>query len=271
MIKAFNILLLLLFLTTQSCQKNKGDDSSNYVTNTSDCITRYTVIPLGVPVDTTGAAVQIDSLPLSAGNKWTYSVSEQAYNICGAIYEDAFSFTIIIDSIMVRNGMRFAHVSTTYNPAMPGTADYFSVIFFCSPGPSCYLINLGNGLHQLNSLASTDSGYVADSSAYLLDAIGASWSSKEAITLTSQSLVMRQWAGYVKVTTPAGVFNCEKMTVTDNSDFQTGLNILSMTTSQYYSTKGLVQEVQQGEGTNVAPGTGPVTVTRVITLTAVNF
>ena len=93
--------------------------------------------------------------------------------------------------------------------------------------------------------------------------------SKEAITLTSQSLVMRQWAGYVKVTTPAGVFNCEKMTVTDNSDFQTGVNIESMTTSQYYSSKGLVQEVQKGEGTTVGPGL--VTVTRVITLTAVNF
>ena len=268
MLKALNVLLLSMLLFMLSCQKNKGNTTNN--SSFSDCGSIRPVTPLSMPTDTVGATVQIDSLPLSIGNMWTYSVVEQAYNVCGELYNDTFSFTIIVDSIIVRNGMMFGHVSSTYDHMTAGSYDYFSVIYFCSAYPSCYLTNLGNGLHQLNNLANTDSGYVADSSAYLINTTGVGWNSKESVDSTLQSVVMRQWAGYVKVTTPAGVYNCKKMKVTDDSD-QLRFGVWGMATAQYFSSKGLVQEVQQGKGASLGPGTGPVTVTRVITLTAVNF
>src|SRR6202012_1177235 len=44
-----------------------------------------------------------------------------------------------------------------------------------------------------------------------------------------------QWIEYSKITTPAGIFNCCKLRMTGE---------YPITTYQYYSTKGLVKEIQ---------------------------
>ena len=246
----FSTIGLLFFL---SC--NKKSKQLTPVTYTP-----YTIISL--PADVIGPAIELDSFPLAVGNQWVYNTQEQAYNSQGEIYLNTYTdtFTVISDTFV--NGIVFHYIASSNfaNTTSLLTADYDR------PGGAYYYTFMPNGLHQFASLANTDSVYIADSSEYVLllpATINYSWNSREKPSFLLDPTMVRSWVSYVTATTPAGSFNCVKMHISTVST--------KLEAYQYYSSKGLVQEIQQIEGLSMGPQLGPTYITRIMTLTAVNF
>jgi hypothetical protein len=254
--------LVLLLSVATSCHKSS---SSSPVTPSSDCGPYTPYAHITVPLDTTCATVVLDSFPLSAGHRWTYFVEEQGTNFCGQVYHDTFSFSIEILSDTVINGTHFAE---SYNSFSNRHGDWdIPSLFFCVPATTGYFFNFSNGLHQWQDRSHTDSIYLADSTSLITSRLsdGTSWTSKEYIDAVKTVTVQRKWIGNFAIATPAGTFNCHKLDVQFNGNGNGGVS------HQYYSSKGLVAVIQQGSASSMGPGEGATILTKVITLTSVNF
>jgi len=239
-VKQISILLFLVCISICACSKKNHHVDFSYPAPVA-------FTPMFVPVDSAGPAIQIDSFPLTVGNQWTYCVRQQTYDAAGASYDSVY-FTLKAISDTVVNGIRFVLTTTSGNVNSPMLTDFFSF------NNTCYYTNFGRDVYQLISLAHTDPIYVTDSTAHLISFLSDTWHSND-------EHLFRTWGGFVSVTTPAGIVNCKKMSI----------NSGATKTDQYYSNKGLVQEIQTNSGLSRGPGTGPVTTTRVITLTSINF
>ena len=250
---------LLLLVFALSCNKKSITSTSNHNSLNSCSV-------LSLPVDSVGQNIQLDSFPIVVGHQWTYKAQWQSGDACNFSC-DSIIFTIKIISDTLIAGIRFGLVSYLDAKGLSSNTD----LSFPTTSPFFYLVNISNGLHQLYSLANTDSTYLADSTVLLMSTLPEvnTWNSLVNLSL-KDSLEKRNWVSYEVVITPAGIFNCRKLNVIDNS-YSNNDGITYYNTNQYFSSKGLVQEIQTGEGGSRGPGCGPVNSTLLITLIAENF
>lgn len=200
---------------------------------------------IGLPSDLPGTSFVLGNFPLHKGNQWTYQVIHQTVtrtttttstepDVNSATDTSYVTITAIADTIA--NGFTFVRLSAS---------SATSLRFLTYGDDNCYFANLPDGLHRFTDLSHTDSATVLDNTATVIDSPatrGAAWSTPDGV---------RQWGDFVLAVVPAGNFDCVKqsyslaLSATDN-----------FSANQYYSAKGLIQQVQYlTTSVSVAPGT----------------
>ena len=163
--------------------------------------------------DVPGPAIQLNSFPLKPGNMW--------------VYDSGDTIRVVADTVI--NGV--AATKLTKNNA------HYSLAVYCT--------NLPDGLHMLAANSSnafeTLTVPVLDDPAPLVVpdpsvqftklpvSLDGSWEAH----IPNMKYSTRQWVKYVTVTTPAGTFNCVKMSA---GYFD-----------EYYSDKGIIKRVDHPE------------------------
>ena len=190
---------------------------------------------ISLPADVPGTAITLDSFPLKIGNQWVYRIITQTTKSESPLSSgtaslslstpDSGFLTVGVVSDTLINGFRL------YGLSIPSQSAFFTYNSIYLSDSFLYA-NLTDGLHRITAGGNTDSNYVLDSTEALIKlpvAMNTKW---------SYNYVTRQWTDYVTVTTPAGKFDCVKLSVTENM----GSDLYGMV--QYYSSKGLIQELQ---------------------------
>jgi hypothetical protein len=181
---------------------------------------------IDLPRDVQGPQVTIDSFPLHVGNQWTYKVISQTSD--GTLQEPvSATFSISSISTTTVNGIQFSLLKTVMPPS-PFLKCYFYSGYFC---------NLPDGLHQYPDTPKLDSTTVIDTASLKLKfpvKIDSYWGFS-----SIYSTIYQSWSGYVKVTTPAGTFNCIKLSFGGGG----GMAYHDLHVDQYFSKEGLIQEV----------------------------
>lgn len=208
----------------------------------SSCRKQLSGSPDSLVKDEPGAAVQIDSVPLTVGNTWKYLV-QRGNNT------DTETITVVADTMI--NGFNAAIVLTDYN----GT---HSRAYYANKDKAYYMLGYWN--------AANNSVVILDSPNKLVQfpvAPNTSWTSTGMGANDFNSPYDFKWFGFYTVTTPLGNLNCGKLMFTSSSP---------ILTYQYYTAKGLVKELQL---TAIMPqsGSGPsdFKLSGTTTLIYVNF
>jgi len=220
------ILLISTVVLLASCSKSSSNNSK-----TPDALLN----------DIQGPAMQIDSMPLAIGNTWVYASKADTYTI-----------KVVSDTII--NG-QFAAAVSTFDK---GTV---STNYYANRSGGYYLV--ARQYTTPDSLAILNPTVLTLSFPIIL---AQGWSIADSL-LTGDARALPdtyylQWTSYVKLSTPAGTFNCCR-------SLRTGAYPIS--TYSYYSTKGLIKEVQI-TGYSTTPGTGPqYDISSSVSLISVNF
>ena len=242
--KNIHLLLVITIILYASCKQSSNNNN---------------IAALALPADVAGPVVQVDSIPLQVGHQWIYKKMNQVISqytnqtTSKLSMPDSGSVTISSVTDTLVNGVRFTRLSASTSG---------SLFLFSIGDDNGYYINLFEGTHRITNFSHTDTTYLIDST----DNIMRTPNRLNTIWYTPNGV--RQWMGYVTVTTPAGTFNCVKLHYTGS--FGNGEDYWA---DQYYSTKGLVQEIQYrttvtsvGTGTHLAQ-----TFASTWTLSGVNF
>lgn len=163
---------------------------------------------LTIPVNPVGSAIVLGDFPLQHGNRWSYSTKSQRDN--SAIQTEETVFTVGADTLI--NGLNYTIIND-------GNGYEYNVFH-----------NATDGLHD----------WVNGADRYCLKypiTTFDQWDYNEGIGAAEN----RYWMGYAKVTTPAGVFDCVELVVSSSGSGQGNHSY----DYQYYSAKGLVQEVSE--------------------------
>lgn len=164
--------------------------------------------------DTPGPAVQIDSVPLAIGNTWKYTIQKDNHT-------DTETITVVADTLI--NGFNAAVVLTNYNGTL-------SRAYYANKDRAYYMLGYRN--------TANDSVIILDAPDKLAQfpvAQNTSWTSAGKVANDFNSPYNWQWQGFYTITTPLGNLNCGKLMFTSSSP---------IVTYQYYTTKGLVKELQ---------------------------
>jgi len=216
---------------------------------------------ISLPADVPGTAITLDSFPLKIGNQWVYriitqttmSVSSGTASLSISTPDSGFLTVGVVSDTLI-NGFRM------YGLSVPSQSAFFTYNSIYLSDSFLYA-NLADGLHRITAGGNIDSNYVLDSTEALIKlpvAMNTTW---------SYNYGTRQWTDYVRVTTPAGSFDCIKLSVTeDRGSDQYGM-------VQYYSSKGLIQELQwYTSWTSANPGVHDnYTYYTMLTLQSLNF
>ena len=224
----FLSLCLLVYVLT-SCKKIHSDAANNQIT-----------LPAVIP----GQPLSLDSIPLHTGNSWVYKMTSQTTTYT---YNTTFSNTPP-DSSLSNPAFGDITFEATGNTVVNGfslaciKATSTGSLFFAPNTDTGYYSNLGDGLHRLSNLTTVDSSTINNIENLIL---------KLPVVLNTpwgDSKVNAQWLGYFKVTTPAGTFNCVKLetTIYEQDD--------RLYITQYYSSKGLVAEMNRSLPNATPPG-----------------
>jgi len=221
------------------------------------------IAELSIPIDSPGVAIQIDSFPLKIGNQWTYKVVEQPTVKSVLQNPDSFTFTITVVADTYLYNIRFVKIEgSSTNPC-----SFLSVYMNHQSNGTYYYANLSQGLYQFASLDNIDTAHILDSAQHVLllpiSSSNASWKSNEPDEYYGGGgpTCYRQYSGFVNVTTPAGNFNTIKL---HEDDVAEGAD-------QYFSSKGLIQQIQYVVTSYGYKYSNVSGYTRRITLVSVNF
>ncbi len=220
------ILLISTVVLLASCSKSSSNNN-----NTPDALLN----------DVQGPAISIDSMPLAVGNIWVYASKTDTYTV-----------KVVADTII--NGQFAAAVSTFDKGSV-------STNYYANRSGGYYLV--------ARQYSNPDSLAILNPAVLTLSfpiTIGQGWSIADSL-LTGDARALPdtyywRWTTYVKLSTPAGTFNCCR-------SLRTGAYPIS--TYDYYSTKGLIKEVQI-TGYSITPGVGPqYDISSSVSLISVNF
>ncbi len=188
-----------------------------------------------------GPPIQIDSFPLKVGNTWTYTTGS---NII-------YTVKVVADTMI--NSERAARVDMIGDSTI-------STSYYANRSDGYYLV--ANRYYSF-----LDSLHIFKPAVHVLSfplATNATWQTGDSsVVVYYQSNYSATWGNFYKVTTPAGQFNCCLLNL---YSLYNGLSY-----SCYYSSKGLMKEVEIASASK-GPGLGPYSfVAGTITLTSVNF
>jgi len=221
------------------------------------------IAALSIPIDSPGVTIQIDSFPLKVGNQWIYKVVEQQTVKSVLQSPDSFNFTITVVADTYLYNIRFVKIEGSSSDPY----SFLSIYMHHQSNGTYYYANLSRGLYQFASLDNIDTAHMLDSAQHVLllpiDSSNASWNNNEPDEYYGSigPICYRQYGGFVNVTTPAGNFNTIKLhedDVVEQAD-------------QYFSSKGLIQQIQYVVTSFGYKYSNVYGYTRRITLVSVNF
>jgi hypothetical protein len=219
--------------------------------------------PIAAPVTATDTnALQIDSIPLQVGYKWTYMVQTQTQSKSSLgdyptnytpLTTQTYTVTLVWDTVI--NKVRIFRLVNTLNATLGAYYNYQSGDYGST---FSYLATDSNGFYMLGSLSQTAGNNLQDSS-YLMvkygGHVGDTWSSQSGNVYYSCT-----WDSTQNITTTSGIITCAKLTGTSGG----------YTVEQYYTAKGLFMSYEVLSQTPT-PSAGSDTYIRLTTLTGTNF
>jgi len=210
---------------------------------------------LTIPADVPGVAMQIDSFPLHSGYTWLYEVRRQTnrhdYN------------QVITSQTSVSVGDPVDHDSLRLYPITVSNQYIIPHPFLNASSNGALTALYANMPDGLRRWDTDDTTYTPASSALLLSKDSSQWHSME-----YNDYYQRRIAGYVSVTVPAGTFNCIKVTTQRINIHEAAA---SYSCDQYFSDKGLIQQIITYYQQPNQPGTGASAIIEWTWLVSANF
>lgn len=263
-------LLTILVLGIFACKKDKVNDptSGNYI-----------------------QPIQLTSYPLTIGNSWKYYSESHFTDSLGSTFMDAsfdsfwesLSDTVINGIVCTKisqldsNYTGTIHLAHTYYVNKPdgfyGVAvENASNLFFLRTPQKQKTSSFSFFGSLENNNFANDTVFVPDTSLRFMKlpaTLNDIWVSYE-YNYPTPDTFKRKWIGYSTITTNAGVFDCIKMQLFFDYDFDNQPDSGRATIYQYFSTKGLVQE-EYSDTLTFGVGNATYPFKRISKLVQVNF
>jgi hypothetical protein len=212
---------------------------------------------LSIPADVPAGQFILDSFPLQVGHQWTYLVQTQRSRGSSNAVTSSFVTVSVAGAVDIDSVHLFK--ITLDQPGMPAPFLNPTAVSYANSSTALYA-NMKDGLQRW---LLADTAYIPDSSVFVVPRGDTSW-----VDSSGYIVSQHNFNGYYQVTVPAGTFNCITFTTSRTLYYSAWGDY---TCKQYFSDKGLVQQVIAYTESPNGPGIGPTYVTEWTRLVSANF